>query len=95
MEEKGTKGRYVSIERIQEVENGKVEWIMATSSTPGGSIPKFITESSMPGQIAAVSSCSIHILSSGIYDADFTLYKDVPHFLKWLHSNRDKAPAQS
>ncbi|KAF9227854.1 hypothetical protein BS17DRAFT_793475 [Gyrodon lividus] len=53
IEEKGTKGRYVSVERLLEMEDGKVEWRMATSSTPGGSIPSFVSESSMPGQIAA------------------------------------------
>ncbi|KAI9571488.1 hypothetical protein HD554DRAFT_196499 [Boletus coccyginus] len=68
IEEKGTKGRYVSVERLLELENGKVEWRMATSSTPGGSIPSFISESSVPGQIAA----------------------DVPHFLKWFHTVREK-----
>ena len=54
IEEKGTKGRYVSVERLLELEDGKVEWRMATSSIPGGSIPSFVSESSMPGQIAAV-----------------------------------------
>lgn len=54
IEEKGTKGRYVSVERLLELEDGKVEWRMATSSTPGGIIPSFISESSLPGQIAAV-----------------------------------------
>lgn len=54
IEEKGTKGRYVSVERLLELEDGKVEWRMATSSTPGGIIPSFVSESSMPGQIAAV-----------------------------------------
>ncbi|KAG1891353.1 hypothetical protein F4604DRAFT_1876468 [Suillus subluteus] len=53
LEEKGTKGRYVSVERLLELDDGTVEWRMATSSTPGGSIPNFITESSMPGQISA------------------------------------------
>ncbi|OJA11219.1 hypothetical protein AZE42_12998 [Rhizopogon vesiculosus] len=53
LEEKGTKGRYVSVERLVELEDGKVEWQMATSSTPGGSIPSFIAESSMAGQISA------------------------------------------
>ncbi|KAN0077231.1 Protein of unknown function (DUF3074) domain containing protein [Tylopilus felleus] len=53
IEEKGTKGRYVSVERLLELEDGKVEWRMATSSTPGGIIPSFVSESSMPGQIAA------------------------------------------
>jgi len=53
LEEKGTKGRYVSVERLLELEDGKTEWRMATSSTPGGSIPTFIAESSMAGQISA------------------------------------------
>lgn len=48
----GTRGRYVSVERIQELEDGKVEWRMVTSSTPGGSIPGFMVHSSLPGQIA-------------------------------------------
>ncbi|KAH7926625.1 hypothetical protein BV22DRAFT_1032623 [Leucogyrophana mollusca] len=53
LEEKGTKGRYVSVERLVELEDGSVEWRMATSSTPGGSIPTFVAEGSMPGQISA------------------------------------------
>ncbi|KAF8136414.1 hypothetical protein EV363DRAFT_733520 [Boletus edulis] len=53
IEEKGVKGRYVSVERLLELEDGKVEWRMATSSSPGGSIPSFVSEMSMPGQIAA------------------------------------------
>ncbi|KAL0946697.1 hypothetical protein HGRIS_012884 [Hohenbuehelia grisea] len=52
LEEKGVKGRYVSVERIRELEDGKVEWRMATSSTPGGSIPTFIVERTMAGKIA-------------------------------------------
>ena len=62
LEEKGTKGRYVSVERLLELDDGKVEWRMATSSTPGGSIPSFVTESSMPGQISAVGITSSHVL---------------------------------
>ena len=54
LERKGTKGRYVAVERILELDDGEVEWRMATSANPGGMIPSFITESSMPGQIAAV-----------------------------------------
>ncbi|KZP12561.1 hypothetical protein FIBSPDRAFT_921820 [Athelia psychrophila] len=53
LEEKGVKGLYTSVERLQEVEGGKTSWYMATSSTPGGSIPTFVAESSMAGQIAA------------------------------------------
>ncbi|KAF7985127.1 hypothetical protein HWV62_9047 [Athelia sp. TMB] len=52
LEEKGVKGRYTSVERLQEVEGGKVSWHMATSSTPGGSIPTFVAEGSIDGQIA-------------------------------------------
>ncbi|KAH9901552.1 hypothetical protein C8Q73DRAFT_249431 [Cubamyces lactineus] len=51
-EAKGAKGRYVAVERIRELEDGKVEWRMATSSTPGGSIPQFIAESSMASTIS-------------------------------------------
>ena len=54
IEERGTKGRYVSVERLLELGDGRVEWRMATSSTPGGKIPSFVSEASMPGQIAAV-----------------------------------------
>ncbi|KAF9819786.1 hypothetical protein IEO21_01877 [Rhodonia placenta] len=52
LEEKGVKGRYVSVERLQELENGNVEWRMATSSTPGGKIPSFIAESTMDSAIS-------------------------------------------
>lgn len=59
LEDKGVRGRYVSVERILELENGNVEWRMATSSSPGGSIPTFIAESTMSSQIAKVSAfCS-------------------------------------
>lgn len=53
LEEKGVKGRYVSVERIKELDNGNTEWRMATSSTPGGSIPSFIVESTMAKKIAS------------------------------------------
>ncbi|KAH8117379.1 hypothetical protein DFH11DRAFT_1851714 [Phellopilus nigrolimitatus] len=49
---KGARGRYTSVERLQELEDGKTEWRMATSSTPGGSIPSFIVQATAPGQIA-------------------------------------------
>jgi len=70
-EEKGVKGKYTSVERFAELEDGKVEWRMATSSTPGGRLPSFIVESTMAGQISA----------------------DVPHFLKWLDTTRQKGGA--
>ena len=48
------KGRYVSVERIVELDNGNTEWRMATSSTPGGFLPNFLVESTMAKTIAAV-----------------------------------------
>lgn len=53
IERKGVRGRYVAVERLLELDDGKVEWRMATSASPGGMIPSFIAKSSMPGQIAA------------------------------------------
>ncbi|KAJ7940463.1 hypothetical protein B0H13DRAFT_2299465 [Mycena leptocephala] len=52
LEEKGVRGRYVSVERILELEDGSIEWRMGTSSTPGGSIPTYFVERSLAGQIA-------------------------------------------
>ncbi|KAL5529200.1 hypothetical protein ACEPAG_5174 [Sanghuangporus baumii] len=49
---KGARGRYVAVERLQELENGKTEWRMATSSTPGGSIPSFVAQASIPSTVA-------------------------------------------
>jgi len=60
LEEKGVKGRYVSVERIQELENGNVEWRMATSSTPGGKIPSFVAESTMDSTISADVTHFLH-----------------------------------
>ncbi|TFY71752.1 hypothetical protein EVG20_g1243 [Dentipellis fragilis] len=48
-----TRGRYCSVERIKELGHGKVEWRMATSSTPGGHIPTFLVESTMASTISA------------------------------------------
>ncbi|KAI9509341.1 hypothetical protein F5148DRAFT_763905 [Russula earlei] len=53
LEEKGVKGRYVSVGSIKELPNGNTEWRMATSSSPGGRIPTFIVESTMPRTISA------------------------------------------
>ncbi|KAI0807746.1 hypothetical protein C8Q74DRAFT_86245 [Fomes fomentarius] len=52
LEENAVKGRYVAVERIQELENGKLEWRVLTSSTPGGSIPQFVVDSSMASTIS-------------------------------------------
>ena len=53
-EEKGIKGRYTSVERLMELPNGKVEWRMATCSTPGGNIPQVIAEKTMASKISEV-----------------------------------------
>ncbi|KAG6820859.1 hypothetical protein H0H93_010686 [Arthromyces matolae] len=53
LEPEGVRGRYVSVETLQELENGNTEWRMATSSTPGGLIPTFLVESTMDSKIAA------------------------------------------
>ncbi|KAF5373727.1 hypothetical protein D9758_000720 [Tetrapyrgos nigripes] len=52
LEEKGVKGRYVSVERIVKLEDGSIEWQMATSSTPGGDIPSVIVEWTMASKIS-------------------------------------------
>jgi hypothetical protein len=67
LEEKGVRGRYVSVERILELENGETEWRMATSSTPGGSIPSFIVESTMAGKIAQVIPLSSKLCCLGTH----------------------------
>lgn len=54
MEEKGVHAHYASIERLTELENGKVEWRMATSSKAGGAVPQFMTEMSMASNISHV-----------------------------------------
>lgn len=51
-EKSRVRARYVSVEQVRGV-GDKVEWVMATSSDAGGNIPRFITNSSLPGQIAA------------------------------------------
>jgi len=53
LEEKGVKGRYVSVESIKELPSGNTEWRMATSSSPGGRIPTFVVESTMASSISA------------------------------------------
>jgi len=56
LEERGVRGRYCSVESIKELDGGRVEWRMVTSSTPGGRIPTFFVENSLPSQISAVSA---------------------------------------
>ena len=55
LEEKGVKARYVSVELLQELPDGKVEWRMASSSRAEGLIPQFFTERAMAASISHVS----------------------------------------
>ncbi|QRV72255.1 hypothetical protein RhiJN_00269 [Ceratobasidium sp. AG-Ba] len=50
-EPKGVRGRYVSVERLRQLD-GEVEWSMATMSNAGGMIPVFLSESQMPSKIS-------------------------------------------
>ncbi|WVW86973.1 hypothetical protein I302_109029 [Kwoniella bestiolae CBS 10118] len=52
-EKSRVRGKYVSVERVREIEGGReVEWRMATSSDAGGNIPRFVTNGSLPNSIA-------------------------------------------
>ncbi|WWC65782.1 uncharacterized protein I303_108404 [Kwoniella dejecticola CBS 10117] len=52
-EKSRVRGKYVSVERVREVNGGaEVEWRMATSSDAGGNIPRFVTNGSLPNSIA-------------------------------------------
>lgn len=42
----------MSVELVQELDDNKVQWSMATSSDAGGSIPRFITNGALPKSIA-------------------------------------------
>lgn len=59
LEEKGIQARYVSVELLKELPDGKVEWRMATSSRAEGNLPQFLTERAMPSSIANVCSSII------------------------------------
>ena len=54
LEEKGVKARYVAVERLMELPNGKVEWRMATASRAEGMLPQYMTERAMPSSISNV-----------------------------------------
>ncbi|KAI0385834.1 hypothetical protein F5Y04DRAFT_276357 [Hypomontagnella monticulosa] len=42
---------YVSVERIRKMEDGKVEWLMATASDAGGALPAWVQNLAAPGVI--------------------------------------------
>ena len=91
----------MSVERLQELDNGKVEWRMATSSTPGGNIPQFVADSSMASTISHVRiRARSRLLRRALriranVSLSFAPPQDVRHFLTWLHKNRPAAPAGS
>ena len=51
-EKSRVRGKYVSVERVIELDGGAVQWRMATSSDAGGNIPRFVTNASLPNSIA-------------------------------------------
>ncbi len=46
------RGMYVSVEYVEEMEDGKVEWTMATASDAGGNLPRSLQNPAIPSQIA-------------------------------------------
>jgi hypothetical protein len=51
-EKSRVRGKYVSVELVQERPDGSVEWRMGTSSDAGGSIPRFVTNATLPRSVA-------------------------------------------
>jgi Protein of unknown function (DUF3074) len=47
-----TRGVYESIEFVRDLGDGGIEWLMATASSPEGSIPAWVSERAIPGQIS-------------------------------------------
>lgn len=47
------KGMYVAIEEVTRLEDGGVQWSMATSSQAGGMIPNFVQRLALPNAIAS------------------------------------------
>lgn len=45
-------GRYVSVERIRQMETGQIEWIMATASNAGGVLPQWVQNMAVPNEVA-------------------------------------------
>lgn len=47
------RGKYAAIEQIKELEEEEgIEWTMATSSDPGGSIPRTVSDLALPSKIS-------------------------------------------
>ncbi|KIO30655.1 hypothetical protein M407DRAFT_149287 [Tulasnella calospora MUT 4182] len=52
LEERGVRGRYAAVERLRELEDGTVEWRVATTTTVGGFVPDWVTTRAVPKAIA-------------------------------------------
>ncbi|KAG8923318.1 hypothetical protein FRC01_012895 [Tulasnella sp. 417] len=52
LEERGVRGRYAAVERLRELEDGTVEWRVATTTTIGGFVPDWVTARAVPKAIA-------------------------------------------
>ncbi|GAA5852383.1 hypothetical protein JCM9279_001182 [Rhodotorula babjevae] len=50
--EGAVRARYVSVEHVEEDDEGGVVWTMAVASDAGGAIPRWITERAMPAKVA-------------------------------------------
>ncbi|KAG8940769.1 hypothetical protein FRC04_005038 [Tulasnella sp. 424] len=91
MEEKGVRGRYLAVERIQETLDGKVDWRMATCSDVGGVIPEFIAAATVPKQISHVRPGPIFVpLDTNALLFLAVHHQDVEHFLKFMRAKRNQ-----
>ncbi|KAG8940779.1 hypothetical protein FRC04_005048 [Tulasnella sp. 424] len=52
LEERGIRGRFAAVERLRELEDGTVEWRVATTTTIGGFVPDWVTSRAVPKAIA-------------------------------------------
>ncbi|KAF8336498.1 uncharacterized protein EI90DRAFT_182039 [Cantharellus anzutake] len=59
--EAGVKSNVISVDRFRELEDGKVEWLAASSTSPGGSIPLWLSEYYAVKRITAVRFSSTPI----------------------------------
>jgi hypothetical protein len=65
LEERGIRGRYVSVEHIHEVDGDRIEWRRVACTDPGGWIPKFWAKRKVLSSIVQVFffgcfTCSDH-----------------------------------
>jgi hypothetical protein len=78
LEGKGVKGHYAAVERFEETSAGKTRWTMATSYTPGGSLPDFVTDRFMPFYNLRRESPPDHTV--WVYMLSYSILQDVHKF---------------